>query len=200
MDKVELARYFDQNKNITVTITVREYQNYLKNKSKPLIADFIVNRLMSRYIVPYQYDKNEFKKQFKNGFSMMASYCLLVETLQSFKKGWGDSDRRSGKAFKQYFTNNKNFPELEGMGTEIYKSIRCGILHQGETTNGWRITREGTILYKQENKVLDAVIFGRRLENSISEYKKDLLKSEWDSELWDNFRTKMRKTISHCRS
>lgn len=198
MNEIHLARYFDQEQRKLITVTVQDYQSYLEEKDKAKIAAFIKNRLSSRYIVPYKFENDEFKSQYKNGFSMMASYCLLIEALQSFINGWGDSNRRSQLAFEEFFKNNAHFQELDGRGKEIYKNVRCGILHQGETANGWKITREGTALYVEKERKLDAVLFGQRLENSLSDYSESLQNSEWDSEVWDNFRTKMRKTLSHC--
>ena len=199
MDAIELARYFDIDRNALVTVTVSDYQGYLREKNKDEIAVFILNRLSSRYIVPYKFDNCEFKERHKNGFSMMASYCLLIETLQSFINGWGDSNRRSQKAFEDFFKNDQRFKEMSSLGKEIYKNVRCGILHQGETTGGWKITREGRNLIELDSKRLDAVLFGQYLEASLIEYSDSLRSSEWDSEVWDNFRTKMRKTISHCK-
>jgi len=43
----------------------------------------------------------------------MAIVCLLIETLQSFKKGRGDSNRKSGQAFKEFLLADKNFDELK---------------------------------------------------------------------------------------
>lgn len=129
----------------------------------------------------------------------MANLCLLIETLQSFKNGWGDSDRRSKKAFKQFFHNNFHFTELNQKASLIYKNVRCGILHQGETTGGWKITRKGTNFYDNNTNTLDAVIFAERMKMSLCDYRESLKSSEWDSEIWDNFRTKMRKIIQNCR-
>ncbi len=198
MDKIELARYFDIDRKELAIVTVRDYQRYLEEKNKDKIANFIFHRLSSRYIVPYKFNNDDFIEKHKNGFSMMASYCLLIETLQSFINGWGDSDRRSKKAFEDFFKNNQHFKEMNSLGQEIYKNVRCGILHQGETKGGWKITREGKSLIEPNNKRLDAVLFGKNLENSLTDYSNNLRISEWDSEVWDNFRTKMRKTISHC--
>jgi hypothetical protein len=200
MDNIELARFYDDEKRRLITITVSDYNKLIDSKDKNGIADFIFNRLFSRYIRPYSFDNSEYKEKFKNGFSIMANLCLLIETLQSFKNGWGDSDRKSEKAFKQFFDNNIHFAELSQKGSIIYKNIRCGILHQGETTGGWKITRKGTFFYDSDTNTLDAVLFAERMKMSLNDYRDSLINSEWDSEIWDNFRTKMRKVIQNCRS
>lgn len=128
----------------------------------------------------------------------MANCCLLVETLQSFKNGWGDSDRKSGQAFKQFFTTEANFEAFKGKEQEFYVNIRCGILHQGETTGGWTVNRSGTNLFDDKYFVVDSVKFAKELATSLRNYSDNLKAAKWDSELWNNFRTKMRKIISNC--
>ncbi len=200
MDNIELARYYDDEKDRIITITVSDYNKLISDKDKEGISNFIYNRLFSRYIGPYSFDSCEYQKKFKNGFSMMANLCLLIETLQSFKNGWGDSDRRSKMAFNQFFYNNAHFEELNKSADLIYKNVRCGILHQGETTGGWKVTREGGSLYDNCTNTLNAVIFAERIEKSLSDYRECLNDSDWDSEVWDNFRTKMRKVIQNCEA
>ncbi len=200
MDNIELARFYDDENQKVITITVSDYNKLIDSKDKKGIADFIFNRLFSRYIRPYSFDNSEYKQKYKNGFSMMANLCLLVETLQSFNNGWGESDRKSEKAFKQFFNNNINFPELNQKGSEIYKNVRCGILHQGETTKGWKITRKGIKLFHSDTNTIDAVQFAKRMEKALNDYREQLITSGWDSEIWDNFRTKMRKVIHNCQT
>ena len=200
MDNIELARFYDDEKNSLITITVSDYNKLINSKDRDGIAYFIFNRLFSRYIRPYSFDNWEYKEKFKNGFSIMANLCLLIETLQSFKNGWGDSDGKSKKAFEQFFDNNIHFAELKQKGSVIYKNVRCGILHQGETTGGWKITREGTNFYDSGTNTLDAAIFAEKMKMSLCDYRDSLKNSEWDSEIWDNFRTKMRKVIKNCKT
>ncbi len=195
--EIELARYYNKETEKVIRVTVSKYHSLIEEKNKVDLANFIYHRLHSRYINPFDFDDSDYKEQYKNGFSMMASYCLLIETLQSFKKGWGDSDRKSGQLFEEFFKNNNNFEDLENKGREIYKHIRCGILHQGESTGGWTITREKKELLK--HKIIDSVIFGEILEKSLKEYQTLLTTEAWDSEIWDNFRTKMRRIIANTQ-
>jgi len=199
MDSIELARFYDEKDELN-TITISDYNDMIERKDKDGIAEFIFFRLFSRYIRPFSFDNSEYKKKYKNGFSIMANLCLLIETLQSFKNGWGDSNSNSQKAFKHFFHNNPHFKELKQKAPEIYKNVRCGILHQGETTGGWKITRKVEIFYDPKTKTIDAVMFAEQMEKCLCDYRKDLKTAEWDSETWDNFRTKMRKIIKNCNS
>ena len=195
-DDIKLAVYIDDN-GTKEEITISKYKQFLKEKDRDAIADFIYGRLHSRYINPFEEHGSANPR--KNGFSMMANYCLLVETLQSFKNGWGDSDRRSGEAFKQFFSDNPDFSELKGEGQKIHRHIRCGILHQGETTGGWRITRKGKELINKKDRVINAYLFGKRITDNLKRYRKSLKTSDWDSEEWDNFRVKMRRIIANTK-
>ena len=196
-ESIELARYYSDNNELKI-ISIEAYRQLVLDKNKVEIANFIYGRLHSRYIKPFQFSDSVFEKKYKNGFAMMANYCLLIETLVSFKQGWGDSDRKSPNAFIIFFASDDNFKELRDKGSQVYKNIRCGILHQGETTGGWRITRKGTEFYNLESNTIDAVLFSNKIEKSLKDYKEELKKEEWDSEIWDNCRVKIKKIISNC--
>jgi len=194
---IELARWHDHKRG-KITVTIEQYQNLLATQDRTKIADFIYHRLHSRYLKPFHFEHCQYKEEFKNGFSIMANCCLLIETLQSFKNGWGDSDKKSNLAFKQFFASELNFTALKEKAQDFYSNIRCGILHQGETTGGWRINRNGSNLFDRTNLIVDSIIFARELDVSLKKYSESLKTASWDSELWDNFRTKMRKIISNC--
>ena len=195
--KIELARYFDKNGD-KKKITISDYNDYVDNQDRNLIADFIFQRLQSRYLKPFQFTNENFTEQFKNGFSIMANCCLLIETLQSFKNGWEDSGNKSALAFKQFLSTEANFAIFKNKEKEFYTNVRCGILHQGETTGGWKINREGTNLFDSTTLVVDSIVFAKELEQSLTNYSDKLRLAKWDSEIWDNFRTKMRRIISNC--
>lgn len=198
LDKnLELARWFDEN-GIETKVTIQQYLDFVLTKDKAKIADFIFQRLYSRYLKPFLFIDDKFRTQFKNGFSIMANCCLLIETLQSFKNGWGDSDRKSGLAFKQFFTSEANFSAFKNKEKEFYANIRCGILHQGETTGGWTINRSGLNIFDPKTLIVDSISFSKELEMSLREFTENLKKENWDSEPWDNCRVKMRKIMSNC--
>lgn len=192
---IQLTRYHDENGK-KKTVTIEQYNDFLDKQDRDSIADMVYHRLHSRYIKPFQFNNRQFKKEYKNGFSIMANCCLLIETFQSFKNGWGDSNGKSGQAFRDFFETDKNFIELKSKGKVIFENIRCGILHQGETTNGWRIARNKKKLV--DGKTIDSILFLDRLEKSLLDYRERLKTEKWDSELWDNARTKMRKIILNC--
>ena len=191
MDQKIILYYNPTGKNITVG----KYNKLLEEKNKKEIANFIYNRLYSRYIKPFEFDDKAYKTEYKNGFSMMANACLLIETLQSFREGLGDSGRQSGQLFTNFFVHHNNFKIFKDKS--FYKDVRCGILHQGETTGGWKINRKKkTPLLDDTN--INANKFIKELEKSLRAYRVCLKKEEWDSETWDNLRTKMRTIIKNA--
>ena len=167
LDKtIKLARWVD-NDGTETNITIQQYLDFVKDKDQSEIANFIFQRLHSRYLKPFFYEDKEFTEQFKNGFSIMANCCLLIETLQSFKNGWADSDRKSEQAFKQFLMTESNFSPFKDKAKQFYINVRCGILHQGETTGGWTINRKGTNIFDEKALIIDSVIFSKELENYL---------------------------------
>jgi len=138
-----LATWFDgtNDKNVTTD----DYLTYVNNQDKDAIANFIYYRLYIRYINPFQYNDKRFINKYKNGFSIMANCCLLIETLQSFKNGWEDSKGKSKNAFKQFFKQEQDFIDFRNIAEDFHTNVRCGILHQGETKGGWKIKRGGLL-------------------------------------------------------
>jgi hypothetical protein len=83
----------------------------------------------------------------KAGFLKMANACLMIETLESFKKGAKNTKHKSGQMFKSFFiSEEKYFPGFKERWNDFFENIRCGILHQGETTNARIILRTGPLL------------------------------------------------------
>ena len=195
----DIILYYDS-KYSTKNITVKKYNDLISNNNnKEELADFVYNRLYSRYIKPFEFSDETYKNEYKNGFSMMASFCLLIETLQSFKEGLGDSKNISGSLIKIFFYETKFFPEFKNQGKAIYEKIRCGILHQGETTRGWKITRITSVSSSFSKKTINANEFMDDLKKSLTEYRSELLSEDWNSPIWKNFRTKMGKIIENTK-
>lgn len=80
---------------------------------------------------------------------------------------------------------------------DFYEGVRCGILHQAETTKGWRIWRKGP-LYNPKTKIINAKKFHNKLERVLELYCDTLQESDWDSDVWKNLREKMEEVIKNC--
>lgn len=189
-------------------ITIQEVTNWLQNKSKKELSSFIYDRLYGRYLKPFNFPNADYKKDYKNGFSLMANCCLLIETYVSFiHPAFTSTNGRSEKAFGYFFTTDQRFTEFahgcqstahyagndilikSGVPNDFYSNVRCGILHNGETQNGWTITRlPKKQLFNRTEKEINAVKFAASLDKTLKEYKTKLLAADFDSDLiWQAF-------------
>lgn len=175
------------------------YEKWRDKKEKIKIADFIYERHYSRYIKPFEYDDEIYKKDYKNGFAIMANCCLLIETIESFRRGWAQS--RNELNFLKFFTRENEFKEFatDDIPTQFYKHIRCGILHQGETTGGWSINRNSSNLLDKSKPEINAVLFSERLKKALEGYRDELKENEWETQIWKNAREKMKSILKNCK-
>ena len=182
-------------------VSIAAYEQMETEKNKAGISDFVFKRLSERYLIPLE----KVPLKFKNGFSLMANACLLIETYESFRQGWKDTsyneDRLSEKRlpFKSFFNREQGFKDFKSEAYYFYSNVRCGILHQGETTGGWKITRlKETPIFNRAEKTINAAKFFKELRKSLEAYR-DLLKTaDWDSEVWVNCRKKISFIIENC--
>jgi hypothetical protein len=166
-------------------------------EAKIEIIDFIFHRLNHRYLVPLLHVPREYK----SGFLMMASACLMIETMQSFYEGKKETKRGDNRsAFKRFFERHTDlFPGIADDADNFYRNIRCGILHQAETRGGYRILRQGP-LFSAGARTINANAFLRALAKSLKRYADDLHESQSDSALWKNAQRKVRFISKNCQS
>jgi hypothetical protein len=178
----------------------------------PLIK-FIDHRLRGRYIAPLQHVTPE---KYRSGFLMMASACLLIESLQTFYDGKNeskdpntdpnDTEVGSEAAFVRFFEKHgKFFPGLRGSFPLVsvnrqgktfrkcafYKHIRCGILHQAETTGRFSVVRDETPLFDPMDQTVNADEFLNAVEACLDKYINDLGSSAITSKLWNGAAAKL---------
>jgi hypothetical protein len=81
----------------------------------------------------------------------------------------------------------------------FYKHIRCGILHQAETTGGYVIIRKGELFVKRENSIaINANEFVKMMEGCVKEYTDALITNECNSLLWKNAAKKIGHICDNC--
>lgn len=182
--------------------TVAQYRSALEDREKgrAVIADAIHRRFVERYLGPIADPPSEQR----HGFTMMAVACLMIEALQSFRSGWPDTSKKGdGKhAFCSFFDEHPDFGSLHGHAGAFYKSVRCGILHQAETTDGWRIRRDQAELLTSTPSgfIVDAKRFTDKLREALDRYRDELKAAPWDDELWKNLKHKMQTVCANCES
>lgn len=164
---------------LSSSVTIKQYRAFKEQKITSRIADLILERFRERYIDPFENNSS------KHGFSMMAIGCLMVEALHSFKKGWKRTTGNGGKAFEEFYSSSKHLRMFIGMGEEIYSNVRNGLLHQAETYDGWKITRRGELLDK-DNKTINATKFLKAIDLELQEYTAVLRSEPYESDIWKN--------------
>lgn len=198
---MDLLRYYRKTGEIVVT-TDNDLRGFLADQNeRNAIAEFVYQRLYHRYIKPFEYkacktisikatgkEVDEYTMLYKNGFSIMANCCLLVETLESFYQGWSNTKGKSEKAFVSFFSRDTNFKAFStgDLPKQFYEKIRCGILHQGETTGGWTLVRNGNLLFNPETKKINATVFIRLLKKSLHNYRQELNSNDRKAAIWIN--------------
>jgi hypothetical protein len=177
---------------LSSTVSLPQYLALEKKLDRDAIGEFVYQRFHERYIQPFDSNAQ------KNGFIMMASSCLMIEALESFWQGWKKSPN-SALAFCQFFDRNDRFLPLRGFSQQFYVNVRCGIMHQGETTGGWHIRRDLKELFDAKSLTIDATRFLRALEGCLSDYRARLKGAEWNAEVWKQFRTKMKEVCANTK-
>lgn len=144
--------------------------------------EYFHQRLASRYLEPIRVlqDNGSFLGE---GFSIVAIQCSLIEFLESTVQGLSYRYRRrngfpltpheysdSGDLFIQFLTNRQPFAKDFNCKTarEFYESVRCGLLHEARTKNGWTIWAKsptGTVA-----NTLEKVVYRNDFQAALLEF------------------------------
>ncbi len=180
----------------TGKVTVAKYRSMIQQKRKPEVAQFIHDRFTERYITPLK----GVPKEQRNGFCTMAICCLMIEALESFWRGLPHTKTKDASrgAFCSFFARSQNLKDFRGHAEEFYTHVRCGILHQAETTRGWKIRRRG-ILFDPTTLTINATRFHRELARCLDTYCDALEADTSDTDLWVALERKMEAICKNCQ-
>lgn len=183
---------------LSTRVKVKRYRSMELKEDREGIAKFLRERFLERYITPLR----SVQRADINGFQMMACCCLLIEAFTAVREGWCTTEGLSERAFHLFFAREDRFKHFRGLERDFWKSVRCGILHQGETGNGWRLnfTDATAPLFEPTSKRINCVKFLDELEAVLNEHFESLKGIPWKYEQWRNVRKKMAATIKDCES
>lgn len=129
---------------------------------------FLFTRVKTRYYDPIEAISKITAQQGK-GFSIVTIYCSLIEFFETQLKGYYFENRNykdnsgtvvkskirkdkkgnahpllTGEVFCHFLTQNEPFKShFKGtQAKDFYENVRCGILHQAETSKNW-LVRDG---------------------------------------------------------
>lgn len=175
---------------LTASVTVARYRELEAANDRAACGRFIVERFHERYFAPALHPGT------RHGFTLMAISCLVVEALECFYQGEEHSKGNSRAMFKSFFARNTGLSAFAPEADWFFQDIRCGILHQAETTNGWRVRQAGKLLDK-EARSINAYSFVSHLQHAVTNYARQL---EADDALWQRFRKKMDAVCRNCEA
>jgi hypothetical protein len=128
-----------------------------------------------------------------SGFVVLAIDCLVAETIQQFTEGIEFSKNPSG-VFKRFLGRPQFRPYFtpEPVRDDFYDDIRCGLLHQAEAKNQWRVRRDQEQLLTRVGTgyIINVLLFHAAIKATLDDYLAQLLLAE-NNELREKLWTKM---------
>lgn len=147
-------------------------------------SDFFETRLRLRYLHPIKVlqDHGSFQGE---GFAIAAIQCSLIEFLESTEQGKNYRYARGGKPPEPYeYNSSKNifiaflrdrapfsatFNE-DAAAKDFYFGVRCALLHEARTKNGWRILAKGPI--GMVANMADKIVYRDNFQEALLAYIK----------------------------
>ncbi len=193
-------------------------QDCLDKGQKHELIHFLEDRYEERFFDPIRCLRRAPGNEHGYGFAVMSLCCLLVETMECYRKGLPSSHSeelqelasrpenssvpqdyklqgpfkvKSRDAFVDFFNETQHqrfFPNVQGL--DFYKKIRCGLLHQAQTKDGWRIVRTGKF-WDESQLTVNRDEFADRLEECWHSYLQELAVANWTSDIWKSARKKI---------
>lgn len=133
-----------------------------------IFDDFLMARLKHRYLTPIKVLQDSGKFQ-GEGFTIVSVQCALIEFLAALKVGKSYKFLKKGEKIGQYEYTSSNalfceflvrekpfrecFPDIS-VSREFYQDVRCALLHEARTKNGWRIWASGNIAVDAKRKIV----------------------------------------------
>jgi hypothetical protein len=149
-------------------------------------------RLNERYIKPAEEIQNNLSVC-GEGFSITVILCTLIEALETFyygkcykyEKPRTNMEYGNGKSkllFVSFLTTKEPFCNYfsKALAEDFFINVRCALLHEAMTRNGWTIRIDTDVLVEQKEnkKVLNRFYFLNDLKEYIKNYKGVVLDSK----------------------
>lgn len=110
------------------------------------LIERIRTRVEKRFLEPVQLLLNEERLARRDeypeglGFTVLAIDCLLIETLCGYENGARTNVGQTASTFEEFLKSAAGFADFFGEGdraADFARSVRNGVLHDGEARNGW---------------------------------------------------------------
>ncbi len=120
-----------------------------------------------------------------SAFAVLTIDSAVIETLEQFRRGVPETPSgKSGEFFREFLTTTrlKRYFNVERADL-FYTTVRCGLLHQGETKLESRVTKKPFVVRRSragKGIRVNARRFHEELEATFEEYVSALLKGDRD--------------------
>lgn len=208
MEEMIISNYPDK-------LTLLDLELMLKHKDESdrvKLIEVIRHRLNDRYLKILDAKDQE---NIISSFLLMAICCFLIETLECFyeaKNSTEDFKLKHYKIFRNFFKrkNNRSLSDFAYHAKDFYYNIRCGILHQAETTNGWRLNKidkkdmkikdekDKEIIVDFKKRIIYGLQFYKALKICLDNYMEDLRNSKYEENNWPNAIKKLKYICNNC--
>ncbi|WP_028866164.1 hypothetical protein [Psychromonas aquimarina] len=161
-------------------------------------VDVLKSRLYARYIDPVdaliEIENSLEPRQMNFGFTILAVDLLLMETLQAFKEGLLDTNRKSQRVFMRFLRDSSRFSPFFSTPkqcNDFYIEFRCGILHQAEIQSTARVCSSGALYNRSdEGDTVNYNAVHQCIKADLEDYLQ-LLKDPHNSSQRELFKKKM---------
>ncbi|WP_246676381.1 hypothetical protein [Mesorhizobium sp. B1-1-5] len=141
---------------------------------------YLLARLRSRYLGPIEMvrDKGAWEGE---GFTIVSIQCALIEFLAATRAGKKYRHKNaqppheyqsSRKLFVDFLFQTAPFDKLfsEGEAEDFYSNVRCALLHEARTKDGWIIWVTGAVSVDCHKKIVHRDSFQAVIEDYIDDY------------------------------
>ena len=130
--------------------------------------EFLMTRLALRYLDPIKLlqENGTFRGE---GFTIVSVQCALIEFLAALKVGKSYKFLKKGETLGQHEYTSSNalfcdflfreepfkewFSDISA-SRDFYQNVRCALLHEARTKNGWKIWASGSIAVDANKKIV----------------------------------------------
>ncbi|MGR3495624.1 hypothetical protein [Citreimonas sp.] len=151
---------------------------------------FLMKRLRSRYFEPLEILQREGKLQ-GEGFTITSIQCAVIEFLAALRlgKNYRYVQNRSDLGEHEYMNSSSLFCEFLisespfndwiktiAEARNFYSSVRCALLHEARTKDGWKIWATGEIGIEPSKKIVRRDALQGAINSYLEKYGILLLK------------------------
>lgn len=104
----------------------------------------------------------------------------------------------NGLTLAEYKNLKRKKLKNKGLPHDFYRPVRCGLLHNVETRNGWKISRNGD-LFNKTSKIINANKFMDNLIDVMKIFREQLVISDFDNDqIWTTFKARVDYLLNNC--